>query len=59
MCGLKLSILSVQEQSEFRLMTVQQIIKGSRYDALIRVARFAKENAQVLPVSYMHANNVL
>lgn len=36
------------QDSELRLMTIAQLINGTRESALLRVARFAKQFAKVI-----------
>lgn len=44
-----LCLLQVLQESELRLMTIAQLINGTRESALLRVARCAKQFAKVLP----------
>lgn len=43
----------VVQDSELRLMTIAQLINGTRESALLRVARFAKQFAKVIPAVCM------
>lgn len=49
-CGplLAMCVLQVLQESELRLMTIAYLVNGTRESALLRVARLAKQFAEVL-----------
>lgn len=44
-------MLQVLQESELRLMTIAQLVNGTRESALLRVARLAQQIAEVIPAS--------